>query len=313
MQQPINLFVSYAFLLIVSCSALQSTDSPTPAGVPQLLVPGSMENMVLIPGGKFPMGGNDGEDDERPVHEVTLSSFYLAKYEVTIGEFKQFIEDTGYRTDADKEGASTIWDGKSWTKIAGVNWKNDPEGKIRPVSEHNHPVIHVSWNDATEYCKWLSKKTGQNFHLPTEAQWEYSAGNGSKHTQYSWGNGPPKDKQSGNVGDETTKRKFLEWRIFSGYNDDFLYTAPVGSFFANEFGVFDLSGNVWEWCQDYHDKNYYQISPSNNPQGPDTGPLRVMRGGSWRDGPTDARVAYRGYGSPHGRYVFIGFRIARKP
>jgi formylglycine-generating enzyme required for sulfatase activity len=87
----------------------------------------------------------------------------------------------------------------------------------------------------------------------------------------------------------------------------------VGSFFANEFGVFDLSGNVWEWCQDYHDKNYYQISPSNNPQGPDTGPLRVMRGGSWRDGPTDARVAYRGYGSPHGRYVFIGFRIARKP
>lgn len=278
----------------------------------QRLAPALSDNMVLIPAGSFQMGSNDGSSDEKPVHEVRISSFYLSKYEVTVGEFKQFIDATGYQTDADKDGGSFAWDGKSWPKTAGVNWKCDPEGKARPSTEYNHPVIHVSWNDATEYAKWLSKKTSLNYRLPTEAEWEYAAGNGSKHTKFSWGNGDPSGKQGGNVSDETAKRKFSVWTIFEGYEDGFLYTAPIGSFNANEFGLHDMSGNVWEWCQDWYDSDYYAKSASSNPQGPKSGLVRVRRGGSWDRDPSNQRVADRFYFTLSRRIGDIGFRLARQ-
>ena len=268
--------------------------------------------MILIPGGDFKMGSNAGETDEKPIHLVHIDSFYLSKYEVTVAEYKQFIDATSYQTDADKDGGSYAWDGKSWPKTAGVNWKCDPEGKARPSTEYNHPVIHVSWNDATEYAKWLSKKTSLNYRLPTEAEWEYAAGNGGKHTKYSWGNGDPAGKKGGNVSDETAKRKFSGWPIFEGYDDGFLYTAPVGSFNANEFGLHDMSGNVWEWCQDWHADGYYAKSPASNPSGPTSGSDRVVRGGSWYDFPIGARVANRGRDSPGDRNILLGFRLARQ-
>jgi formylglycine-generating enzyme required for sulfatase activity len=282
----------------------------------QRLTPALNDNMVLIPGGSFQMGSNDGESDEKPVHEVRISSFYLSKYEVTVGEFKQFIDATSYQTDADKDGGSSAWDGKAWTKTAGVNWKCDPEGKARPSTAYNHPVIHVSWNDATEYAKWLSKKTGLNYRLPTEAEWEYAAGNGNKHTKYSWGNSNPAGKQGGNVADETGASKF-NWTksteyIFVGYNDGFASTAPVGSFNANELGLHDMSGNVWEWCQDWYGSDYYAKSPASNPSGPTSGSFRVYRGGSWYYDPILARVAFRSYFSPGLRVNYLGFRLARQ-
>jgi formylglycine-generating enzyme required for sulfatase activity len=269
------------------------------------------EDMALVPGGTFQMGSNDGESDEKPVHSVTVSSFYLGKYEVTVRQFKEFIDASGYTTDAEKDGGSNFWNGKEWEKKSGTNWKHDAEGNLRPSSEYNHPVIHVSWNDATEYCKWLAQKTGKPYRLPTEAEWEYAAGNGAKHTKYSWGNGNPSGKQGGNVADETAKSNFSGWKIFEGYSDGFVFTAPVGSFNANEFGLFDMTGNVLEWCQDWYGSDYYANSPSSNPKGPNTGSYRVLRGGSWYNGPQVCRVAGRhGYTPGDGNGV-IGFRLAR--
>lgn len=268
--------------------------------------------MVLVRGGSFQMGSNDGESDERPIHTVRISGFYLSKYEVTVEEFKQFIDATGYQTDADKSEGSNIWNGKVWEKKSGVNWKNDAEGKLRPGFEYKHPVIHVSWNDATAYCKWLSEKTGLAYRLPTEAEWEYAAGNGSKHTKYSWGNASPSGKQGGNVADETAKSKFSNWSIFEDYNDGFVYTAPVGWFAANELGLFDMSGNAWEWCQDWYSSSYYSTSPSSNPPGPNTGSNRIHRGGSWLGKPAYLHVTYRDGYTPDGRSGLLGFRIARQ-
>lgn len=250
----------------------------------------------------------DKEKKEQP-RILPIDSFYLSKYEVTVAEFKQFIDATGYQTDADKDGGSYAWDGKEWTKTAGVNWECDPEGKARPSAEYSHPVIHVSWNDATAYARWLYKKTGLRYRLPTEAEWEYAAGNGSKHTKFSWGNGDPSGKQGGNVSDETAKRKFSDWTIFEGYNDGFLYTAPVGSFNANEFGLHDMSGNVWEWCWDWY--GTYPNTATTNPLGPTSGVYRVFRGGSWMYYPINARVANRNHFTPDNGNNFMGFRLAR--
>ena len=277
----------------------------------QRLVGDKSDDMVLVKGGTFQMGSSEGGSDEQPVHTVTIGNFYLGKYEVTVREFKEFIDASGYRTDAEKDGGSYFWNGKEWEKRSGINWKYDAEGILRPSSDYNHPVIHVSWNDATEYCKWLSQKTGKQYRLPTEAEWEYAAGNGNKHTKYSWGNGNPSGKQGGNVADETGKSKFSDWTIFNGYSDGYVYTAPVGSFNGNELGLYDMTGNVWEWCQDWYESDYYKSSPSSNPKGPATGSSRVIRGGSWRSDPQGCRVAFRADGSPGYRSVFTGFRLSR--
>lgn len=290
----------------------KTTSDPTPDTDTSFIAP----EMVLIPAGSFKMGSNEGESDEKPVHEVQLDSFYLAKYEVTVGEFKKFIENTGYQTDADKDGGSNLWNGNEWEKENGVNWKYDAEGNVQPTANYDHPEIHVSWNDATAYTKWLSKKTGLNYRLPTEAEWEYAAGNGSKHTKYSWGNGDPLGKQGGNVADETGATRF-NWaksteNIFVSYNDGFASTAPIGSFNANELGLYDMSGNVWEWCQDWYGNDYYAKSPASNPGGSTSGTLRVCRGGSWFRNPALVRVANRNLVTPSHRYSNIGFRLARQ-
>jgi formylglycine-generating enzyme required for sulfatase activity len=236
--------------------------------------------MVTIPGGSFMMGSEES-DDEKPVHSVTVSKFRMAQYETTVAEFEAFIDATDYQTDAEKDGGSYIWTGK-WEKKAGINWRYGADGNLQ--TNKRHPVIHVSHNDAVAYCGWLSRKTGQTYRLPTEAEWEYAAGGGATHNKYSWGNS---DSQgvSGNI---------------AGKPDDYAYTAPVGSFKANPFGLYDMSGNVWEWCGDWFDQSYYASSSSSNPTGPSTGPSRVLRGGSWDAAPVDAP------GRRNGDY---GFRV----
>jgi formylglycine-generating enzyme len=264
------------------------------------------DGMILIPGGSFQMGSDDGESNEKPVHSVAVGDFYLGKYEVTVAEFRAFVEAKGYKTDAEKDGGSYGYEGTVWEKIEGRNWRHDPEGK---PSQDKHPVINVSWNDATAYCQWLSQKTGQTYRLPTEAEWEYAAGNGSRHTQYIWGNGDPSGKKGGNVADKTAKTKFSDWTVFENYTDGYVFTAPVGSYDPNEFGLHDMSGNVWEWCSDWY--GTYPAAAQTDPKGPDSGFDRVVRGGSWYYYPQYCRVAFRSLSAPGNRGGNVGFRLAR--
>jgi formylglycine-generating enzyme len=257
------------------------------------LLPVVRDNLVFIPAGSFQMGSNDGERDEKPAHTVIISSFYLSKYEVTVEEFKQFIDATKYQTDADKDGGSFFWNEKVWEKGSSINWKYDAEGKLRPVTDYKHPVIHVSWNDATAYCQWLSKKTGLTYRLPTEAEWEYAA-RGGRSSNYTYAGSNDIDE--------------LAWYDSNAGGK----THPVGQKKANALGLYDMSGNATEWCQDWYDENYYAQSSSSNPKGPNTGSFRVTRGASWSDDPAAVRVAHR-YGSKPGyRECIRGFRIARQ-
>ena len=271
-----------------------------------------LPEMVYIKGGTYRMGCIEGYKNEKPVHTVTVNSFYLGKYEVTVAQFNQFIIESRYQTQADKDGESLIMTEHDPIKRKGVNWKNDSEGDIRPYSEFNYPVIHVSWNDAIEYCKWLSQKTGISFRLPTEAEWEYAAGNGSKHTNYSWGNGKPNDRNFENLADLSAKRKYgWEWAL-SDYNDGFESIAPVGSYNPNEFKLHDMTGNVYEWCSDWYDSTYYNESPPNNPQGPQSGTYKMVRGGSYICNFKLARTPSRMKSLPENYGPLSGFRIAHE-
>lgn len=258
---------------------------------------------LLLKGGCFDMGDTfgDGEADEKPVHEVCLKDFYLGKYEVTVGQFRQFIKDSGYRTEAEKGEGCYYWIGKEW--------KNDPKKNWRSpgfTQKDEHPVVCISYNDALAFIDWLAKKTGRTYRLPTEAEWEYAARSGGKKYKYSWGEGSP----SGNIADLSAKEAFSDWLIWEGYDDGYVYTAPVGSFPPNELGIRDMTGNVWEWCSDWYGEKYYSESPKDNPRGPNSGQFRVVRGGSWANGPRNVRASNREGSEPLYRNDTIGFRLA---
>jgi len=308
--------IGLLLLSIAGINYCNKDDTPIqPAELSSTAAKKLVPDMVLVKGTSFQMGSSDGQDDEKPVHKVTVSDFYLGKYEVTLAEFKAFVDDSGYQTDAEKEGWSYAWTGTSWDKKNGVTWRDDVEGNRRPVSEHNHPVIHVSWNDAKAYCAWLTEKTGRQYRLPTEAEWEYAAGNGAKHHKYSWGDGNPTGKKGGNVADETGANKF-NWKknasnIFVGYNDGYAATAPVGSFDENDFGLHDMSGNVWEWCEDWYHSDYKGAPADGSAWLSPAGSYRVVRGGSWNSNPQNVRAADRSNDAPGNRVLNIGFRLAR--
>lgn len=283
-------------------------------------------DFVKIKGGTFQMGSEEGNDDEKPIHTVTVSDFYLNKYEATVAQYKIFVEDTGYQTDAEKGNGSTIYtDEGQLVEIAGVNWRHDAQGVLLPPSQFNYPVVHLSWNDAVAYCTWLSRKTGQAFRLPTEAEWEYAAGNGSLHTRYSWGdsNIPSAKKAStqiqqlkpgGNVADEAGLRKFTTWiDIFRNYDDGFPCTAPVGSYQPNQLGLYDMTGNVWEWCQDIYSNTFYQSSANTrDPYGAGSAQTPACRGGSWNLSYYNNRVAVRSSGAKDSRFFSGGFRVLKR-
>ncbi|MEO0584308.1 MAG: formylglycine-generating enzyme family protein, partial [Bacteroidota bacterium] len=245
-------------------------------------------------GGSFMMGSEDGGSDEKPVHKVTLSPFYMAETEVTVAQFKAFIDDTGYKTDADKDGESYIWTGSAWDRKSGVNWRCDVKGDKRPASDFDHPVIHVSWHDAAAYTQWVSQQTGDKYRLPTEAEWEYAAGAGaSNRTKYAGTNSSTIDAYAVHWGNSNQQ------------------TAPVKSKRPNTIGLYDMSGNVWEWCQDRY--GIYPSSSQTNPTGPTSGDYRVMRGGSWFNDPQFCRVAFRFSYSPSRRLSYVGFRLSQHP
>jgi sulfatase modifying factor 1 len=275
-------------------------------------------NMVLVRGGTFQMGDSlligsifhiTLTKDAEPVSIVTVSDFYMSKYEVTNAEFVKFLNAKGNQTEG----------GVTWIDLDG-HWEDEKcriyQGngifKVEKGYE-NHPVIYVSWYGATAYCKWL----GAHYRLPTEAEWEYAAGNGSRHTQYSWGNDDPSGKKGGNVRDQTVTAKVPVWRdhSFQHYSDGYQYSAPVGQFEANDFGLFDMTGNVWEWCSgSYRDWYVEEINKSINQytaNPPDYEEhRRINRGCAW-DSPRTCIVALRCWGTPDERYHTIGFRVAR--
>lgn len=240
--------------------------------------------MVYIPEGEFTMGSEHGLPNEKPVHRVYLDGYWLGKYPVTVGQFRKFIEETGYVSDAEKgNGSWQFWEGR-WVVRPDGSWKN-------PYFEQgeNHPVVSISWNDAVTYSQWLSIKTGIDFKLPTAAQWEKGA-RGTDERMYPWGNDIP-DGTRANYADIRFWNKYDDSRQADKTEDDgFTETSPVGRFpaGASPYGLMDMAGNVWEWCYDVYDDDYYSASPYKNPLGPPgTGTPdqdRVNRGGgSWTD------------------------------
>ncbi len=282
-------------LMVVPSGYSYASDSDT--GLP--------DRMVFVKGGCFQMGDifRDVPSSEKPVHEVCVDDFYIGKYEVTVGEFRKFVESTGYRTEAEAQDGCHSWVGDGTEKkIKEHYWDNTGF----PQTD-NGPVVCVSWNDVYNYVKWLNKKGGSNYRLLTEAEWEYAARSGGKAYQYSWGNKTP----SGNVADESARSVMADLKIWDGYKDGHSYTAPVGSYKPNDIGVYDMSGNVYEWVQDWHEKDYYSHSPKANPSGGASGKDKMLRGGAWDLQPDTARTTSRYWNEAGARAVCMGFRLGR--
>jgi sulfatase modifying factor 1 len=270
--------------------------------------------MVWVHGGEFQMGSSDGTADEAPRHRVALDGFWMDAHEITNQQFARFVEATGYVTTAElppqlrsiEKGAELehaaileefnhpgsicslslrsrdeidpargaySW----WQYVKGASWKY-PEGPTSDITNRaQHPVVHVSWLDAQAYCRWAGKQ------LPSEAQWEYAARAGRTGQTYPWGNERnPEGRWLHNIWQG-------EFPVTNTATDGYHSTAPVKSFAANDFGLYEMSGNVWEWCEDYYQPDYYQKSPLRNPVGPDSSYdpqepgiiKRVQRGGSF--------------------------------
>lgn len=277
------------------------------------------EKMAEIPGGEFLMGTNakDGfpADGEGPVRKVKIDPFLMDRYAVTNEEFSRFVEETDYMTEAEQFGwsfvfhlfvppslpaqrvPSTPW----WFGVEGANWYQ-PEGPGSSIEGRmDHPVIHVSWNDAQAYCEWAGKR------LPTEAEWEYAARGGLEQKRYAWGDEltPGGEHQCNIWQGEFPKRNTEE--------DGFTGTAPAESFPPNGYGLYNVAGNVWEWCSDWFARSHHKKGGSENPQGPAAGETKVTRGGSYlcHDSYCNRyRVAARTSNTPDSSTGNMGFRCA---
>jgi formylglycine-generating enzyme len=279
--------------------------------------------LAVIPAGEFFMGSTplqvhqvrrgdpsfrkDWEREEQPQHHVQISRpFLLGACEVTRGQFGEFVRSTRYVTDAQRDAKGGMgFDAATgeFKQDAHFNWQN-----AGFVQGDDQPVVNVSWNDAVAFCQWLSRKEKIAYRLPTEAEWEYACRAGST-TLYSCGDDPEGLATVANVSDATARETFSSWSGISG-RDGHVFPAPVGSFQPNAFGLFDMHGNVWEWCRDWFGESYYAKSPEKDPGGPPTGTVRVFRGGSWYDAPSLCRSAFRYWDVPTYRDYFLGFRVA---
>ena len=266
--------------------------------------------MVLIPPGEFLMGSTDEErarfleeakaasdqwaidriPSEGPQHRVRISQpFALSRHEVTRGQFRQFVEETGYKTEAEQDGKGGYGrlDGK-WVQDPRFVWSADPGF---PQTD-DHPVVNVSWNDAMAFCQWLSKKQGVTYDLPTEAQWEYACRAG---TTTFW-----------HCGDSDTTLQEYAWISANSGRK----AHPVGQLKPNAWGLYDMHGNVYEWCADWYGADYYAQALPSDPSGPTTGSYRVARGGGWPHLAGFCRSADRSISSPGYRNGDLGFRLA---
>lgn len=273
------------------------------ATAPKSMIGTETNGMVWIPSGSFHMGSDQGNPDEKPLHLVTLKGFWMDKHEVTNEQFAKFVEATSYITIAERPLNPADFPGADpamlvpgsvcftpppheirlddhfqwWSYVPGANWRQ-PEGPGSTiVGKEKNPVVHVAWDDAAAYAKWAGKR------LPTEAEWEYAARGGLDRQPFVWGDRPPGEGPGRvNIWQGTFPTK-------NTVEDGHFGTAPVGSYPANGYGLFDMAGNVWEWCQDWYRPDTYASSPAFDPRGPDSSfdpaepgtPKRVIRGGSY--------------------------------
>ncbi len=258
--------------------------------------------MVELPGGTFRMGDDrSAEPDARPAHDVRLGPFRIDEHEVTNGQFAAFADATGHVTTAEQRGWSLVWDEPSGrrVKMPGADWRRPGGPDTRIDGRQRHPVVHVSWYDAVAYCRWANKR------LPTEAEWEYAARSGLRDADFPWGN------------EEVVAGRYQANHRQHGLPidaDGFARRAPVKSFPPSAFGLYDMTGNVAEWCSDWYAADDYAGSPSENPTGPPQGAERVVRGGSWLSPEqyrADHHVAARSYYPPETTADHIGFRAVR--
>lgn len=224
-----------------------------------------------------------GGEDESPVHTVNLKKFYISESEVTVDQWKRFLDE-----------GETDWD--KWKDVKGFS----PAG--------NYPICFVTWEDARDFCNWLSEKEERQYRLPTEAEWEYAARGGLIGNLYPWGDSTP-DGKSCNFADKREFEKEKDVWADTNCDDGYAFCAPVKKYPPNKYGLFDMAGNVWEWCQDWYCLTYYKESPTQDPTGPETGRLRVLRGGAWSLHKDMLRVSNRYGAAPKTGTGFTGFRI----
>ena len=309
----------------------------------------STSGMVLIPGGSFMMGAdnNQASEDEYPKHSVKVGSFWMDETEVTNAQFQKFVKATGYTTTAERKpdwedlkktlplgtakppdsvlvAASLVFKQANgpvdlnnynewWSWVPGADWKH-PEGPGSSIEgKENFPVTQVSWYDAVAYCKWAGKR------LPTEAEWEFAARGGLANNIYPWGN------EHVNKGVAKTNSWEGKFPYYNEKQDGFITAAPARSFSANGYGLYDMAGNVWEWCSDWYEANYYKTlanTTSTNPKGPGKSfdpddpytPKRSLRGGSFLCNDSYCsgyRVARRMKSSPDTGLEHTGFRCVK--
>jgi len=293
---------------------------------------------VHIPAGEFLMGSDETSeslardfpqypverfrklDDEAPVHRVRITrDFYLGRYEVTVGQFRRFVELSGHVPESIADGTGGYGYNPDYdpaqSKRGDAFEGRDPKYSWRNpgfAQGNDHPVVNVTWNDAVAMASWLSAKEGAAYRLPTEAEWEYACRAGTQ-MRFAGGDNPASLLRSANVFDADAARSWPKWQPFAlPASDGYTFTAPVGHFSPNGFGLHDMHGNVWEWVSDWHADDYYARSPVDDPQGPATGEVKVRRGGSWHTWPFYARCAFRNWNTPQTRYTLVGFRLVRE-
>ena len=236
-----------------------------------------------------------------------------------MGQFRRFVEASGYVPESIRDGTGGYGFNPNYdpalTERGDLFEGRDPRYSWRHTGfaqTDNHPVVNVTWNDAVAMARWLSQREGVSYRLPTEAEWEYAARAGTR-TRYPAGNDPAVLQRSANIFDRETALRWPRWREQAGSGSDgHPFTAPAGSFAPNAFGLYDMIGNVWEWCADWYGEDYYARSPVDDPPGPASGEVRVRRGGSWHSWPLYSRVAFRNWNTPETRYLLVGFRLLRE-
>jgi sulfatase modifying factor 1 len=289
----------FAYSPTITVFETQPAELTSPRAAPPAALPAGM---VYVPGGYTQIGSVEGLDQEKPLFWVLIKSFLLDQHEVTVGQFKEFVQATGYKTQAEIFGNAGVFDDdtKQWTLVEGANW-HYPYGPKAGLAATTQPVAQVSWNDAQAYAKWAGKR------LPDELEWEHAARNGrNSRTRYSFGDSL---QANGKFLANTWNGKFPDYdRVTDGYHR----AAPVGSFGASPLGLADMSGNVWEWCANY--KQPYadlvrQVAPVATAQSE-----RAQRGGSflcesgWCFG---YRVSGRSSSTPESALMHVGFRCAK--
>jgi formylglycine-generating enzyme required for sulfatase activity len=285
--------------------------------------------LVPIPAGEFWMGGEKPParqleafpfalygkkasyfSDEYPRHRVRITRpFYLGECEVTVGQFRRFVGETGYQTEAEKDGTGGWGYNPGTRKMEGRRPGYTWRGAGFEQTDQ-HPVVNVSYHDALAFCAWLSKKAGRVYRLPSEAEWEYACRAGTE-TRYHNGDDPRMVREVAHCLDETRMQKYGHVHEIE-FPPGGPFTAPVGGLRPNAWGLYDMHGNAWEWCGDYYDEEYYARSPSADPRGPAETNVRVRRGGGWNSFPLYARASFRNYNSGDSRCVNLGFRVLRE-